>query len=334
MDGRLAALVVMALLVPALLVVSLGVGYVQINPCEVVLALLGQGGVPATQRAIIWNIRLPRALMAIVAGFSLAMAGIALQGVLKNPLVSPFTLGISSGASFGAALAIVLGVGVTGVEAYMVMANAFVFSLVAVAMTLAVARLRGMTRESVILAGIAMMYLFSALVTLLQYVAQEWELRILVYWIMGDLAVASWRRLTLMLPSIAVASALLLYAWDLNVLSMGDEIALSSGTNPRTARISCTVLASLATAIVVCMTGPIGFIGLVSPHMARLIVGADHRFSMVASALLGAIILLASDTLSRVVIAPVELPVGVVTAFMGVPLFLHLLLRSRREMWA
>lgn len=338
--GKALILMALALLVPVALFLALSVGSVRANFVDALFMATSRlfGSSPSSREeavawAVIWDLRLPRALMALLAGAALALAGATLQGVLRNPLVSPFTLGISSGASFGAALAIVLGVGLTGTGAYMVMANAFAFSLVAAALTLGIARLKGMTRESVILGGIAMMYFFSALVTLLQYVAHAWDLKALIYWVMGDLALASWKRLSLALLSLLACIPLFKYAWDLNVLAMGDEVAKTLGTDPGTTRLVCTLLAAFATAAVVCVTGPIGFIGLVSPHMARLLVGPDYRFSMPCSAILGMLILLVADTVARVVIAPFELPVGVVTAFLGVPLFLNLLLRARRETW-
>jgi iron complex transport system permease protein len=284
-------------------------------------------------QAVIWDIRLPRALMGLIAGMTLALAGVALQGAMKNPLVCPFTIGISSGASFGAALAIVLGVGFVGFGRYVIMANAFIFALVAMAVAMGIAKLKGMAPESVILAGIAMVYLFSALVTLLQYMAHEMELKALVHWTMGDLILTDWGRVTLGALALIVCIPLFRYAWDLNALMMGEEVAKSLGTNPGRTRLACAVLSALAVAIIVCMTGPIAFIGLLAPHMARFIVGADYRFSMIGSVLLGGLLLMVADTMARVIIAPFELPVGVMTVFLGIPLFVHLLLKPRREIW-
>jgi len=327
-------LILLVMLIPLVLSVSISVGVIHISPINVLLIIFNPtvNSDPIAQ-AIIWNIRLPRALMALIAGATLATAGSALQGALRNPLVSPFTIGVSSGASFGAALAIVLGVSFVGIGPYIIMANAFVFAFIACLIALCIAKLKGMTSESIILAGIATMYLFSASITLLQYIAQEWQLKALVHWMMGDLALANWRRLTLALPSLIICIPLLKYAWDLNALMMGEEVAKSLGTDPENTRLVCVTLSALAVAIVICMTGPIGFIGLVAPHIARFLVGADYRFSMIGSLLLGSLLLLSADTIARVIMAPLELPVGVVTAFLGVPLFVHLLLKVRREMW-
>ena len=337
---KIIILAVLAIFIPIFSLVALSVGVININIFEAFSLLIKKAFehnpnsiMDEVKLAVVWDIRLPRVLMAIISGAGLAMAGITLQGALRNPLVSPFTLGISSAASFGAALAIVLGIGLTGFGPYMIISNAFIFSLIAVGLSLGIAKIKGMTQESLILAGISMMYLFSAMVTLLQYIAQEWELKALVYWIMGDLSFANWNRLSFTLPAVIIFIPIFRYAWDLNVLAMGEDVAKSLGTDPRITRLICVILASLTTATIVCMTGPIGFIGLVSPHISRLLLGSDHRVSMIGSALLGALILLVSDTLARSIIAPVELPVGVITAFLGVPLFVHLLLKARREIW-
>ncbi|RLE53339.1 MAG: iron ABC transporter permease [Candidatus Methanomethylicota archaeon] len=327
-------LTLLAIAIPIFFSIAVSVGVVHIDPIEILTIIFApNANLNPIAWAIIWNIRIPRALMALIAGATLATSGITLQGVLRNPLVSPFTIGVSLGASFGAALAIVLGVSLIGFGPYIIMANAFLFALIACLIALFIAKIKGMTSESVILSGIAMTYIFSALITLLQYVAQEWQLKMLVHWMMGDLALANWSRLYLITPSILICIPLFKYAWDLNSLMMGEEVARSLGTNPERTRFVCSILSALAVAIVVCITGPIGFIGLVAPHIARLIVGADYRFSMTCSFLLGAIILLSADTIARVIIAPIELPVGVVTAFLGVPLFVYLLLKARREIW-
>jgi len=259
---RFAVLAALTFSIPVAFSLSLSVGVMKANPISAFLMLLGQEGDPITQ-AVVWGIRLPRTLMALIAGSALALAGAALQGALRNPLVSPFTLGVSSGASFGAALAIVLGIELAGVGPYLITINAFIFALIALAVVMVLAKLKGMTSESVILAGIAMMYLFSALVTLLEYIAGEWQLRTLVYWLMGDLALANWRRVTLALPALIAYIPLLKYAWDLNALIMGEEVAKSLGTEPGRTRLICAMLSSLIVAIVVCATGPIGFICLV-----------------------------------------------------------------------
>lgn len=324
----------LSFLIPVALLLSISIGVVHVSVVDAFLTLLGsQNDFDIASQTIIWDIRLPRACMAVVAGAVLAMTGAALQAALRNPLVSPFTIGISSGASFGAALAIVLGVGLGGFGVYLIMFNAFIFAFLAGITPITIARLRGMSIQSVILAGIAITYIFSAGITLLKYIAREWQLAELVYWMMGDLRRANWYRLTLIFPALIVCAPLLKYAWDLNALMMGEEVAKSLGTDPKKVRITCIILSTLSTAIVVCLTGPIGFICLVSPHIARFLLGVDNRFSMVGSALVGALLLLVSDTVARVILGSVELPVGVVTAFIGVPFFISLLIKVKKEIW-
>lgn len=330
-NSRISIISLLIFLIPVTLTTSVSVGYAKVGFVEVFMAIFGNvERLDPISRAIILEIRFPRACAALLAGAVLAVAGSVIQGALRNALASPFTMGVSSGASFGAALMIVLGI---GLSAYAVAAGAFTFALLAALVSLGIARLKGVTPQSLILTGVAMMYLFSAGVTLLQYIAREWQLTELVYWIMGDLRRIDWGRLVLMLPAALVCFPMFVYAWDLNTLMMGEEVAKSLGTNPRRVRTICTLLATLSTSIIVCSTGPIGFICLIAPHMARFLVGTDHRFSMACSALLGGLLLLLADTIARVVLVPVELPVGVVTAAMGVPFFISLLLRARKEIW-
>lgn len=325
---------ILSLLIPISLLLSISVGMIRVSVIDIFLELFKDTDtLDINSQSVIWEIRFPRACMAVIAGATLAIAGAALQSALRNPLVSPFTMGISSGASFGAALAIILGIGLGGVGAYLVMLNAFVFALLAGITPVIIARFKGVSVQSVILAGIAIMYIFSAGITLLQYIAREWQLTELVYWIMGDLGKADWRRLTLIFPAFIFCVPLFKYAWDFNVLMMGEEVAKSLGTDPRRVRVACIILSTLSTAIVVCLTGPIGFIGLVSPHIARFLLGVDNRFSMIGSALVGALLLLISDTIARTVLGPIEIPVGVVTAFLGVPFFVSLLVKVRKEIW-
>ncbi|NYT01301.1 MAG: iron ABC transporter permease [Methanosarcinales archaeon] len=282
---------------------------------------------------IVWGLRLHRILMAIVAGMGLAVAGAVMQGILKNPLASPFTLGIASAASFGAALAIVLGAGFAGGE-YLIIGNAFVFALLASLTVYGLARYKGITPETMILAGIAIMYIFSALTSFLQYVGRSEQVHEVVFWMMGSLGRSSWEKVWIVTAVIGICLPyLLLKSWDINALGAGDETAKSLGVNVEKVRVISMILASLITASVICFTGTIGFIGLVSPHITRMAIGGDHRFLLPASALVGAVILLGADSIARTVLAPVILPVGIMTSFLGVPFFIYLFLRRRKEFW-
>ncbi len=277
--------------------------------------------------AVVWSLRLPRVLTAVVAGAGFAVSGAAMQGILRNPLVSPFTIGISSGAGFGAALAIVLGIGLGGAGRYMVIGNAFFFALLAACLVYGMARFRGVSPETLILAGVALMYLFSAATSMLQYVATEHTLQGVVFWLFGSLGAATWKDLAVMTFVFTVCLPLLLkMAWDLNALAAGDEMAQSLGINPSRVRLFVMLLATLMTATIICFTGIIGFVCLVAPHITRMIIGSDHRFLIPFSAIVGALLLLCADTAGRMVIAPAELPVGIVTSFIGVPMFLYLLM--------
>ena len=282
---------------------------------------------------IVWELRLHRILLTIVAGMGLAIAGAVMQGILKNPLASPFTLGISSAASFGAALAIVLGAGFVEGE-WLIIGNAFVFTLLASMTVYGLAKYKGITPETMILAGIAIMYLFQAMTSFLQYVGHAEQVQEVVFWMMGSMGRSSWDKVWIVTAVLAICSPyLLLKSWDINALGAGDETATSLGVNVEKTRVISMMAVSIITASIICFTGTIGFIGLVSPHITRMVIGGDHRFLLPASALVGAILLLGADTLARTILAPLILPVGIMTAFLGVPFFVYLFMRRKKEFW-
>ncbi len=282
---------------------------------------------------IVWGLRLHRIMLSIVAGMGLAIAGAVMQGILKNPLASPFTLGISSAASFGAALAIVLGAGLVGGE-WLIIGNAFIFTLLASMTVYGLAKYKGITSETMILAGIAIMYLFQAMTSFLQYLGQSEQVAEVVFWMMGSLGRSSWEKVAIVSFIITLCFPyLLLKSWDINALGAGDETATSLGVNVERTRVLCMMAVSLITAGVICFTGTIGFIGLVSPHITRMVIGGDHRFLLPASALVGGLLLLAADTAARTILAPVIMPVGIMTAFLGVPFFVYLFMKRKKEFW-
>lgn len=293
---------------------------------------------------IIWNIRLPRVLSAIMAGMSLAVAGAAMQSILRNPLGSPFTLGISNAAAFGAAVAVVLfGAGSTNSNTsdavfidnpYLITICAFGASLTATLIILAVIRLRDASPETIILTGIMAGSLFMAGTTALQFFADDVEISAIVFWTFGDLGRAGWTEFWIMLAVVTPTLTYFLYnRWNYNSMDAGDETAGSLGVNVQRVRITGMVVASLSTAIAVSFFGIIAFVGLVVPHIVRTITGPDERFLIPASAIYGGAFLLISDTIARTIIAPVVLPVGILTSFIGAPLFLFLLIRRRRSQW-
>ncbi|WP_342686020.1 MULTISPECIES: iron ABC transporter permease [unclassified Methanoculleus] len=277
---------------------------------------------------IVWGWRLHRVLFAIVAGFGLAIAGTVMQGVLRNPLASPFTLGIASAASCGASVAIILGAGF--LSGYLVIGNAFLFAMLAAGAIYGMARLKGMGSETMILAGIALMYLFSAVTSFLQYLGTSEKVQEVVFWMFGSLDKSSWPKLGLVtVVVVAVVPLLLWRAWDLNALAEGDETAKSLGVPVERSMAGFMLAASLVTAVIICFTGTIGFIGLVAPHITRMVIGADHRTLIPASGLVGAVILLGADCLARTVIPGAIIPVGIMTAFLGIPFFVYLFMRRR-----
>jgi len=273
--------------------------------------------------------RLPRALAASLVGGTLAAAGVVFQGLLRNPLATPYTLGVSAGASLGAMLAITFGaalpvIGVAGAS----LAGAF--AAVVVVYALASARHHGLSTTVLLLAGVTLNSFFSALILFVQYLSDFAQTYRALRWLMGDLDVAGYTPLLTALPFIVMALAA--FAWlarPLNLLSLGAEAAGTRGLNVTQAQRLAFFSASLATGAAVSVGGPIGFVGIIVPHFVRLLVGADHRLVLPASVFTGAAFLVACDALARTVVAPLELPVGIITALIGGPFFLWLLLRSR-----
>lgn len=282
--------------------------------------------------AIIWQLRVPRIVMAILVGSGLAVAGSVFQAILKNPLASPYTLGIASGAGFGAVAAIVFG----GVfySRYLVAGSAFFFALGSSFLILGIARFKSASPEVMILSGIAIMFLFSSLCSFLQYMGTVEQVHEIVFWFFGGLSKVDW-------PQICVAGVMILppvpyllkRSFDFNLLSAGDESASALGVNVAAIRTTGVILASLITAASICFTGVIGFVGLVAPHIARMIVGSDHWYLLPSSALIGAILVLASDTVGRTCWAPQVIPLGIVTSFIGVPFFFYLLMKKNKAYW-
>lgn len=316
-------------------VVDLMVGPARYGAGEVIEALVDPAGVPAALRVVIWEIRLPVALMAVVTGASLAIAGAQMQTILNNPLASPFTLGISAAASFGAALALVFGVGLLPIAAdYIVPINAFIVAMGASMLIHVLSQSRGVTTETVILLGIALVFTFNALLSLLQFMASEQALGAVVFWMMGSLTKASWNKLAITTGVMVLTLPFFFRrAWALTTLRLGDDKAASFGINVRRLRLEIMLLVSLLAAVPVSFVGTIGFIGLVGPHIARMVIGEDQRFFVPASALAGAAILSASSVVSKSLIPGLIFPISIVTALIGVPFFFSLIMTSRKRSW-
>jgi len=278
---------------------------------------------------VVWTLRLPRLLLGILAGATLAMSGSTTQEILRNPIATPYTLGVSAGAGLGAAVGIILGKGIVGGQ-LLIVGNAFLFSLIPVVFILLLVKRSGAAPETIILAGVAIMYIFSACTTILQYFADANAVSATVFWLVGDLSRAAWWQLPYILVVLVICFAInLRLSWDLNVMKMGDDSAKSLGVEVNRVRKIILITACLSTATVVSFTGAIGFICLVAPHVCRAFIGGDERYLIVSSCLFGAILLLFADIVARRLIAPIVLPVGAITAFLGGPLLLYLLLRRR-----
>lgn len=292
-------------------------------------ALFDQTGLA---HAIIWKLRLPRIVMAMLVGGGLAIAGTVFQAILKNPLASPYTLGIASSAGFGAVAAIIFGGSYC--SEYLIAGNAFFFALISSFLILGIARLKGSTPETMILAGIAIMFLFSSLSSLFQYMGTMEEVHEIVFWFFGSLSKVGWKEIGIASVMILIPIPIILrWSWDFNLLAAGDESAKALGVNITKIRTCGVIFASLITAAAICFTGVIGFIGLVAPHITRMMIGGDHWFLLPASALVGSILVLAADTLGRTFWAPQIIPVGIVTSFIGVPFFFYLLMKKTKDYW-
>ncbi len=314
-------------------VYAINAGSANVTVKNIITALMGS----ADDRIniIVWNIRLPRILAAVVAGLGLSMAGCVMQSILKNPLASPFTLGISQGATFGAALAIVVfGAGASTSDSviinnpYIVVVFAFLGSMASTVVVLMLAKNFRATPETLVLSGVALSSLFSAVTMILQYFADDVRVASIVFWTFGDIGRASWSDLALMgIVVVTCAVYFMINRWNYNAMESGEESAKGLGVEVEKVRLLGMLACSFVAAVITSFVGIIGFIGLIGPHIMRRLIGSDYRFLIPASGLLGALVLLLSDTFARTIISPVILPVGAVTSFLGAPLFLYLLAR-------
>jgi len=329
-DKKTAAVFVLAAVLPIiLLLLSLNIGAYRIPPKAVLSTIVGAifpgGGEagPSPYADILFRIRLPRLLLALFAGAALAVSGASLQALFKNPLVFEFSLGISYGAAFGAALSVVfLGRKVPP------QAAAFVFAIVAVLAVLLIAGKSVSQIVSVLLSGVIVSAFFQALLSLVEFFANPYALQSLIFWLMGSLGQATWSDLAVTLPIIGVGvTVLILLRWRLNVLSLGDDEARALGVDVRREKVVVIVLAALTTAAATAVTGVISWVGLIVPHLVRMAVGADNRKVIPLSAAYGASLLLVADDIARGA-ASFEIPIGILTSVVGIPFFIVLLKKS------
>ncbi len=297
--------------------------------------IISPGSAEAGARVIVWDLRLPIALLALLVGAMLGMAGAEMQTILNNPLADPFTLGISSAASFGAALAIVFQWSLLpDFGGFIVSANAFLLAVSTSFILFAFTRMRGVTSETMILVGIAMMFTFNALLALMQYAATEIQLAQIVFWMMGSLARATWTKVGICaLVIIIILPWFMSRNWSLTALRMGDDKAASLGVNVRRLRIEILIGVSLLAATAVSFVGTIAFVGLVGPHMARMLVGEDQRYFLPLSAICSGLILSLTSIVAKSINPGVVYPIGIITSLIGVPFFISLIIAVRRKSW-
>lgn len=285
----------------------------------------------SSNETIVWDIRLPRVLLGAAVGAALALAGAIYQGVLRNPLADPFILGVSSGASFGAALVFVFGLQTVLLGRFTLPAVAFLFGFLSLLIVYFLSRVNQKVRlETIILAGVVVQSFIGACLSLVLALSNE-QLQTIVFWMMGSLALTDWSYNQIIFPIILIVSIVsLFFIKELNMLGLGEEAAHHSGVSVQRTRFLLLILASIITGAAVSVSGAIGFVGLVVPHIIRLMFGADYRVILPLSIVGGAIFLVGADAVARTIMAPRELPLGVITAFLGAPFFGYLLRRAKR----
>lgn len=334
-------LLILAFILSLCIIISISVGSSGITIAEIITALIGKG----TQQtnSIVWNIRMPRITTGIVVGAALAMAGCIMQNVLRNPLASASTLGVSQGASFGAAVAIILFDAGSQVNAstsaaaavsisnpYIVTVFAFIGGFVTTLVILGLSKIERVSPANMILAGVALSSLFSGGTAIVQYFADDVKVASVVYWTFGDLGRANWREISIISILLVIAFLYFIYnRWNFNAMESGADTAKSLGVPVDQLILLSMTLCSLLAAVSTAFVGVISFIGLISPHMVRRFVGSDYRFLVPASALMGSIILVLSEVASRMIVAPSILPIGALTSFLGAPLFLYMIFKRR-----
>jgi len=308
-----------------LMIAVIPLGIVSLSLEEVFCIIFSRGSGHAD--VIIWELRLPRVIMAIVCGMGLALSGTVMQSILHNPLASPFTLGISSAAFFGGmiggTLAVAYGVGM-GLN----IGIAFLFGMLALSLMYGLSKRRGMTSETVILCGICLMYLFLAMASVAGMMGGGMGTSQVIS---GFLISSSWESASITSIFLIITFfPLMKYTRDLNAMALGDETAMSVGINVKRTRMMCMTLSTLIVSSIVCFTGVIGFVCLISPYIARKVMGNDHRLIFPCSAIIGALLLLGTDTVARTIVQPVEIPVGMITTIVGVPFILYLATKGRK----
>jgi ABC-type Fe3+-siderophore transport system permease subunit len=328
-------IILFAAVAVAMAFLSIGIGKYDVDlvrGLEIIYDYFSYGPSDSIEERVVFTQRIPRGLMAVIVGLGLAIAGAVMQSMLHNPLADPYTTGVSSGASMGASLFVVLGVSIIPISGSLgLMTNAFVFSLIPAFLILGLSVFKKITSTTMILIGIGVMYMFSALTQMLKVMATPQQMERLYLWQLGSLGECSLSDVVVVSVVVLVCAVVLYgYRVDLNLLSVGDKPALTMGTDPWKTRIICLVIVSFMTAVAVSFTGVIGFVGLVAPQMVRTLIGSDNRFLLPASAAFGGMFLVICDCLCRV-LGSTGVPVGVLTAVIGSPLFLYMLIKRSKK---
>ncbi|MFD1861834.1 FecCD family ABC transporter permease [Planococcus chinensis] len=327
MSKTIAAYLVSLLLLAGAVVLGVTVGTVAISP-----AVLWNPASDEAAANILWNIRMPRVVLAGLVGAALAIAGAAFQGLLKNPLADPYTLGVSSGASVGAVMTLFFGISIPFLGIYTLPVMSMIGALLTMLAVMAFAKLvdKAMKMETVILTGIIFSSFLGSLISLMIALTGE-ELRQIIGWLLGSVSMRGWPYVQMALPFILIGSFILwLNRRELNAMLFGEERAQHLGVDVKKRKMMILVSGSVLTGAAVAVSGTIGFVGLVVPHMVRLIWGSDHRHVLPLSFINGAALLIVCDLVSRTIISPTELPIGVITAFIGAPVFAFIFFRQRK----
>ena len=333
------------LLISAVALVMLMAGYVfttigmkNIAPTQTLIAITKafngtlDSGADAVTNKVIMLLRLPRIILAMLAGIGLAVSGAVMQSLTRNYLVSPFTLGISLAAAFGASMSIVFGVGMFFQSETGMISCAFAAACLCGSIVYGISRYVGLNPSSIVLVGIALNYLFSAMTATIEFFAKEHKLEAVVQWTFGSVNRATWDSVMITFLIVIIGFIILmLFSLKLNVMATNsDEMSQSLGINISEVRVICGMIAILLTSTIISFTGVIGFVGLIAPHIARLLIGDNHLYYLPFASVLGGVLLLFSDTIGKFILYPVNIPVGIVISFLGVPLFVHLILMKKR----
>ncbi|MAO91861.1 MAG: iron-siderophore ABC transporter permease [Rhodospirillales bacterium] len=331
-EGRRIVLILMAILVlAALVLLDLLTGPSGMSLADLSQAFMaGPAGEDRTAATILWQIRMPQTVMGVIVGACLGIAGLQMQTILANPLASPFTLGFSASAGFGAALAIMYGGWIPLPSFLVIPISAFIMTLVACAIIYVIAIWRGATPEMLVLSGIAVLFFFQSLQSLLQFMASPEVLQQIVFWLFGTLLKANW-------TSVSVSGLILVIClpfvlrdiWNLTAMRLGDANAASLGLNLQAMRQRTFIIVALLTSAAVCFVGTIGFVGLIAPHVSRAVIGEDHRYAIPLSAITGSIILISASVLGKMLSPGTAIPVGIITAIAGIPMLMAVILSHK-----